>query len=65
MKDFDEAFSNYLETYEADELFNNYFSAIRKAFIAGYKAAGGEEPRKKPLLKLINYARDHNKHHQR
>lgn len=49
MTDVDEALSAYLETYEADEIFNNYFSAIRKAFIAGYKAAGGEIPKPKPI----------------
>lgn len=40
--DYDEALSEYLDTYEVDEIFNNYFTAIRKAFIAGYKAASGE-----------------------
>ena len=40
--DYDEALSEYLDTYEADEIFNNYFTAIRKAFIAGYQAANGE-----------------------
>ncbi|BAK98849.1 hypothetical protein OBV_16510 [Oscillibacter valericigenes Sjm18-20] len=38
----EEALSQYLDTYEADEIFNNYFTAIRKAFIAGFKAADGE-----------------------
>lgn len=40
--DYDEALSEYLDTYEVDEIFNNYFTAIRKALIAGYKAASGE-----------------------
>lgn len=40
--DYDEVLSEYLDTYEADEIFNNYFTAIRKAFIAGYKVANGE-----------------------
>ena len=51
--DVDEALSAYLETYEADEIFNNYFSAIRKAFIAGYKAAGGEIPKERPIIRLV------------
>jgi hypothetical protein len=51
--DVDEALSAYLETYEADEIFNNYFSAIRKAFIAGYKAAGGEIPKEQPIVRLV------------
>ena len=53
MTDVDEALSAYLETYEADEIFNNYFSAIRKAFIAGYKAAGGEIPKEQPIIRLV------------
>lgn len=53
--DVDEALSAYLETYEADEIFNNYFSAIRKAFIAGYKAAGGEIPKEQPIVRLVKY----------
>jgi hypothetical protein len=51
--DVDEALSAYLETYEADEVFNNYFSAIRKAFIAGYKAAGGKIPKEQPIVRLV------------
>lgn len=39
---YDEALSKFLETYESDEIFSNYFIAIRKAFIAGYRAANGE-----------------------
>lgn len=48
--DYDEALSEYLDTYEADEIFNNYFTAIRKAFIAGYKAANGEIQREQKVL---------------
>lgn len=51
--DVDEALSAYLETYEADEVFNNYFSAIRKAFVAGYKAAGGTIPKEQPIIRLV------------
>lgn len=52
--DCDEALSGYLDTYEADEIFNNHFTAIRKAFIAGYKAANGETQleQKVPFKKL-------------
>lgn len=53
MTDVDEALSNYLETYEADETFNSYFIAIRRAFIAGYKAAEGEIPIEQPILRLV------------
>lgn len=54
MKDVDEAFANYLNTYEADEIFNEFSVAIRKAFIAGYKTAGGEVPCEQPVLKLVH-----------
>lgn len=53
MRDFDECLSSYLETYEADKMFDSFFSAIRKAYIAGYKAAGGEIPKEQPILKLV------------
>jgi len=52
--DYDEALGEYLDTYEADEIFNNYFTAIRKAFLAGYKAANGgmQLEQKVPFKKL-------------
>lgn len=53
MMDFDEMLSDYLETYEADEIFTGYFKAIRKAYIAGYKAAGGIIPLGQPVVKLV------------
>lgn len=57
MKDFDESFSSYLETNEADEIFDRFFSAIRKAYIAGYKAAGGEICKEQPILTLVKCCR--------
>jgi hypothetical protein len=53
MKDVDEALSDYLDTYEADEIFNSHFSGIRRAFIAGFKAAGGEVPPIQPVFRII------------
>lgn len=53
MKDFDESLSCYLETYEADEIFDRFFSAIRKAYMAGYKAAGGKIYKEQPILTLV------------
>ena len=47
--DIEEALSKYLETYEADDIFNAYFSAIRKAFLAGYKAGSGGKPIENPI----------------
>lgn len=37
MKDFDETFSEYLETRETDELFGGFFEMVRQAYMAGYK----------------------------
>jgi hypothetical protein len=54
MKKIDEALSSYLETSGADEIFNNYFTAIRNSFIAGYKAAGGELPKEQPIIRLVH-----------
>ena len=53
MKDVDEALSDYLETYGADEIFNDHFSGIRRAFIAGFKAAGGKIPPIRPVFRII------------
>ncbi len=53
MRDVDEEFSEYLETYEADEIFNNQFSSVRRAFIAGFKAAGGTVPKNQPIFKIV------------
>ena len=53
MMDVYKALSSYWETYEADETFSNCFTAIRRAFIAGYKAAGGTISKEQPILRLI------------
>ena len=53
MQDADEAFSEYLETYEADEIFNSHFSAVRRAFLAGFKAAGGTVAKAQPIFKIV------------
>jgi len=38
MNNIEEFFEEYIDSEEAEEIFNNLFSAIRKAYIAGYKA---------------------------
>ena len=43
--EFEEAFSNFLERHEYDEAENYLFSMVRLAFVAGWKAAGGDPPR--------------------
>lgn len=51
--DFEEAFSNFMERREYDEAENALFSMIRIAFLAGWKAAGGEPPVPQKLFELI------------
>nr|WP_325215147.1 hypothetical protein [uncultured Oscillibacter sp.] len=51
--DFEEAFSNFLERKEYDEAENALFSMVRIAFLAGWKAAGGEPPTPQKLFELI------------
>ena len=41
---FEKAFSDYLESPEYDAAEDALFSAIRAAFLAGWKAACGEVP---------------------
>ena len=52
--DFEEAFSNFMERREYDEAENALFSMIRIAFLAGWKAAGGEPPVPQKLFELIH-----------
>ncbi len=52
--DFEDAFSNFLERREYDEAENALFSMVRIAFLAGWKAAGGEPPVPQKLFELIH-----------
>ena len=51
--DFEEAFSNFLERKEYDEAESALFSMVRIAFLAGWKAAGGEPPSPQKTFELI------------
>lgn len=51
--DFEEAFSNFLERREYDEAESALFAMVRIAFLAGWKAAGGEPPAPQKLFELI------------
>ncbi len=53
--DFEEAFSNFLERREYDEAENALFAMVRIAFLAGWKAAGGEPPSPQKIFELIHY----------
>ena len=50
---FEESFSQFLETREYDEAENILFSAMRRAFIAGWLAAGGEPPNEGRIFQLF------------
>lgn len=51
--DFELAFSNFLERREYDEAENSLFCVVRAAFLAGWKAAGGEYPEIQPIIQII------------
>lgn len=53
MDQLEEYFDEYLETQESEEIFSDLFSAIRKAFIAGYKAGKNSGAKKEGrIIKL-------------
>ena len=43
--EFEQAFSDFLDTKAYDDAEDTLFSVIRMAFVAGWKAARGEAPR--------------------
>ena len=47
---FEQAFGYFLERREYDQAENALFAMVRIAFLAGWKAAGGDPP---PLQKVI------------
>ena len=51
--DFEKAFSDFLERREYDQASNALFSMVRIAFIAGWKAAGGEAPPPQKVIELV------------
>ena len=51
--DFEEAFSSFLDRREYDEAENALFEMVRIAFLAGWKAAGGEMPVPQRIVQLI------------
>ena len=50
---FEEAFEKFLETREYDEAENYLFCLMRKAFIAGWTAAGGDPPNQGRIFQLF------------
>lgn len=51
--EFEESFSKFLETREVDEAENCLFTMMRKAFIAGWLAAGGDPPSEGRIFQLF------------
>ena len=50
--DFEEAFSNFLERREYDEAESALFAMVRTAFLAGWKAAGGDPPQPHKIFEV-------------
>ena len=50
---FEKAFENFLERKEYDEAQEALFHVVRAAFLAGWKAAGGEMPKPQPVVSLL------------
>lgn len=50
--DFEKAFSDFLDRREYDQAENAMFAMVRIAFVAGWKAAGGNPPKPQKILEL-------------
>lgn len=50
--DFEKAFGDFIDRIEYDEAENALFSIVRIAFLAGWKAAGGEAPPPQKVFEL-------------
>ena len=50
--DFEKAFDDFLERREYDQAENALFAMVRIAFVAGWKAAGGDPPKPQKILEL-------------
>ena len=51
--EFEKAFGDFLERHEYDEAEAYLFSMVRLAFVAGWKAAGGDPPKPERIFELI------------
>lgn len=56
--DFEKAFSDFIDRREYDQPENALFSMVRIAFLAGWKAAGGEAPLYKAFQIIHNNVAD-------
>lgn len=52
--DFEKAFSDFLDRREYDEAESALFTIVRIAFMAGWKAAGGDPPIPQKVFTLVH-----------
>lgn len=52
--DFEKAFSDFLDRREYDQAENALFAMVRIAFLAGWKAAGGDAPPPQRVIRLMH-----------
>ena len=52
--DFEEAFGSFLDRREYDEAESALFEMVRTAFLAGWKAAGGDPPQPQKIFQVIH-----------
>ena len=51
---FESAFSNFLDRHEYDDAENALFEIVRAAFLAGWRAAGGEGPQAERVFQVLD-----------
>lgn len=52
--DFEKAFSDFLDRREYDQAENALFAMVRIAFVAGWKAAGGDPPQPHKIFQIMH-----------
>ena len=51
---FEKAFGDFLDRREYDQAENALFAMVRIAFLAGWKAAGGDPPQPQKVFQLVH-----------
>ena len=52
--DFEKAFSDFIDRREYDQAENALFAMVRIAFLAGWKAAGGNPPQPQKMFQIVH-----------
>ena len=52
--DFEKAFSDFIDRREYDQAENALFAMVRIAFLAGWKAAGGNPPQPQKIFQIVH-----------